>query len=140
MGRLRNHAPVANLVSDRFSITGLDSASMPHDRSVGPVIRTLWMGFGLLATKRCVDQTIFPLVHHVRLPPSVRRSEFASKPTRHLRFVRIGCNDVYLDVIALVSGGSITGSCRWRAVIRSVCRSAPPRRWSILLTHGNFVI
>jgi hypothetical protein len=31
---------------------------------------------------------------------SLRRSEFAVKPTSRFRFEGIGCNDAYLDVIA----------------------------------------
>jgi hypothetical protein len=32
--------------------------------------------------------------------PSVRRLEFTGNPTSRFRFAGIGCNDVYLDVIA----------------------------------------
>jgi hypothetical protein len=67
LSRLRNQSSVANFVSDRISVACLGGALMPNDRPVDPVVRTPRIGLRLLTTGRSANQTLFPLIHHVRL-------------------------------------------------------------------------
>lgn len=56
-----------NFVSDRAFVARLDGALKPHDRLIYPIIVTRGIGLSLLATGRSLGQTLFPLVHHLRL-------------------------------------------------------------------------
>jgi hypothetical protein len=49
---LRNHVSVANLMSDRVSVTGLDGALKPHDRLVDPIVVTHRIGLGTSQSPR----------------------------------------------------------------------------------------
>jgi hypothetical protein len=83
---LRNQSSVANFVSDRISVACLGGALMPNDRPVDPVVRTPRIGLRLLTTGRSVNQTLFPLIHHVRLgfsPASV--TELSHRVPRRTR-------------------------------------------------------
>jgi hypothetical protein len=61
----RDHAPVANLVSNRGFGRADDGALKPKDRLVDPIVVPRRIGFSLLATDRSLNQALFTLIHHI---------------------------------------------------------------------------